>query len=115
MSETEDARTKEANGEEATYDYVGIVMAKSAEGDAVAAVVGAQEGVELIEHPSFWDIRARDRLVIDFDEVSEELGFEVDGYAIQHEMSTHYGRLVATDDALMLFSDPIEAMDHLMD
>jgi hypothetical protein len=32
----------------------------------------------------------------------------------QHEMSTHYGRLVTTDDALMLFSDPIEAMDHLM-
>jgi hypothetical protein len=29
-------------------------------------------------------------------------------------MSTHYGRLVTTDDALMLFSDPIEAMDHLM-
>jgi propane monooxygenase coupling protein len=99
---------------EATYDYVGIVMAKSAEGDAVAAVVGAQDGVELIEHPSFWDIRARDRLVIDFDEVSEELGIEVDGYTIQHEMSTHYGRLVATDDALMLFSDPVEAMDYLM-
>jgi hypothetical protein len=28
-------------------------------------------------------------------------------------MSTHYGRLVATDDALMLFSDPLEAMEHL--
>jgi propane monooxygenase coupling protein len=97
-----------------TYDYVGIVMAKSAEGDAVAAVVGKGEGVEIVENPSFWDIRAKDRLIIDFDEVSEELGFEVDGYAIQHEMSTHYGRLVTTDDALMLFSDPIEAMDHLI-
>ena len=110
---SEDARAEEPKAEEAPYDYVGIVMAKSDEGDAVAAVVGAQEGVELIEHPSFWDIRARDRLVIDFDEVSEELGFEVDGYAIQHEMSTHYGRLVTTDDALMLFSDPVEAMEHL--
>ena len=99
---------------EETYDYVGIVMAKSAEGDAVAAVVGQGEGVEIVENPSFWDIRAKDRLIIDFDEVSEELGFDVDGYAIQHEMSTHYGRLVTTDDALMLFSDPIEAMDHLM-
>ena len=98
---------------EETYDYVGIVMAKSAEGDAVASVVGQREGVEIVENPSFWDIRAKDRLVIDFDEVSEELGFEVDGYAIQHEMSTHYGRLVTTDDALMLFSDPVEAMEHL--
>jgi hypothetical protein len=28
-------------------------------------------------------------------------------------MSTHYGRLVATDDALMVFSDPVEAMEYL--
>jgi propane monooxygenase coupling protein len=98
---------------EKTYDYVGIVMAKSAEGDAVAAVLGDQEGIEVIENASFWDIRAKDRLVIDFDEVSEELGIDVNPYAIQHEMSTHYGRMVATDDALMLFSDPVEAMKHL--
>ena len=99
---------------EETYDYVGIVMAKSEEGDAVATVVGRQEGVEVLEQPSFWDIRAKDRLVIDYDKVGEELGFDIDGYAIQHEMSTHYGRLVTTDDALMLFSDPVEAMDYLM-
>jgi propane monooxygenase coupling protein len=88
-------------------------MAKSAEGDAVARVVGDEDGIEVIENPSFWDIRAKDRLVIDFDKVSEELGFEVDGYAIQHEMSTHYGRLITTDDTLMLFSDPVEAMEYL--
>jgi len=99
---------------EETYDYVGIVMAKSEEGDAVASVMGAKEGVEIIEQPSFWEIRAKDRLVIDFDEVGQELGFDVDPYAMQHEMSTHFGRLVATDDALMLFSDPVEAMEHLM-
>jgi len=98
---------------EETYDYVGIVMAKSAEGDAVASVLGGEEGTEVIESPSFYDIRAKDRLVIDFDAVSEELGFDVDPYAIQHEMSTHYGRMVATDDALMLFSDPVEAMQYL--
>lgn len=99
--------------DERTYDYVGIVMAKSAEGDAVVAVLGDQEGVEVVESPSFWDIRAKDRLVIDLDAVGEELGEDVDAYAIQHEMTTHYGRLVATDDALMLFSDPIEAMEYL--
>ena len=98
---------------EETYDYVGIVMANSAEGDAVARVVGDEDGIEVIENPSFWDIRAKDRLVIDFDKVSEELGFDVDGYAIQHEMSTHSGRLITTDDALMLFSDPVEAMEYL--
>jgi hypothetical protein len=29
-------------------------------------------------------------------------------------MSTHYRRMVAIDDALMLFSDPTEAMEHLL-
>jgi propane monooxygenase coupling protein len=93
---------------------VGIVMAKSAEGDAVAAFMGRRDGVEVREQPAFWDIRARDRLVIPYAEVSEDLGYEIDAYSIQHEMSTHYGRMVATDDALMLFSDPTEAMEHLL-
>jgi propane monooxygenase coupling protein len=76
-------------------------------------VLEGRDNVEIIENPTFWDIRAKDRLVVDFDELSDELGFEIDGYAIQHEMSTHYGRLVTTDDALMLFSDPTEAMEYL--
>jgi propane monooxygenase coupling protein len=97
-----------------TDDFVGIVMAKSAEGDAVASILGRRDDVAVMEQPSFWDVRARDRLIIPYDEVSEQLGYEIDAYSIQHEMSTHYGRMVATDEALMLFSDPTEAMEHLM-
>ncbi len=97
-----------------SFNCVGIVMAKSAEGDAVAGILGRREGVVVREQPAFWDIRAHERLVVAYDEVSCELGYEIDAYSIQHEMSTHYGRLVATDEALMLFSDPTEAMEHLM-
>jgi propane 2-monooxygenase small subunit len=50
-----------ANGD-GGYDYVGIVMAKSAEGDAVAEILRRREGIEVIEQPSFWDIRAKVRL-----------------------------------------------------
>jgi NAD(P)H-flavin reductase/ferredoxin len=102
-----------ANDED-TYDFVGIVMAKSSEGDAVAEILGQRDDIKVIEQPAFWDIRAKDRLAIPYAEVSEQLGYEIDAYSIQHEMSTHYGRMVATDDALMLFSDPTEAMQHLM-
>ncbi len=103
-----------AGDADGTYDYVGIVMAKSAEGDAVAAILAERDDIEVHEQQAFWDIRARDRLVIPYDEVSEQLGYEIDAYSIQHEMSTHYGRMVAADDALMLFSDPTEAMQYLM-
>jgi propane monooxygenase reductase subunit len=96
------------------YDYVGIVMAKSAEGDAVAEILSRRDDIVVHEQPSFWDIRARDRLVIPYQDVSEALGYEIDAYSIQHEMSTHYGRMVAADEALMLFSDPTEAMQYLM-
>jgi propane monooxygenase coupling protein len=106
--------TSDGTGVGGDYDYVGIVMSKSVEGDAVASVMRRRDGIEIVEQPSFWDIRAKDRLVIDYDEVSDELGFDIDGYTIQHEMSTHYGRLITTDDALMLFSDPVEAMEYLM-
>ena len=101
-------------GDGGTYDFVGIVMAKSAEGDAVARILGSREDIVVYEQPAFWDIRASERLVIPYDDVSEELGYEIDAYSIQHEMSTHYGRMVASDEALMLFSDPTEAMQHLM-
>lgn len=103
-----------AAGATGAYDHVGIVMAKSAEGDAVAQILGRRAEIEVLEQSAFWDIRAQDRLVIRYDEVSEELGYEIDAYSIQHEMSTHYGRMVAGDEALMLFSDPVEAMEHLM-
>jgi propane 2-monooxygenase small subunit len=93
-------------------DHVGIVMAKSAEGDAVARFFGGR--AQVLEQPAFWEIRAPGRLVIPYAEISEELGYAIDAYSIQHEMSTHYGRMVATDDALMLFSDPTEAMEHLL-
>jgi NAD(P)H-flavin reductase/ferredoxin len=102
-----------SNGE-GTYDFVGIVMAKSAEGDAVAEILGRRADIQVMEQPAFWDIRAKDRLVIPYDDVSQQLGYEIDAYSIQHEMSTHYGRMVAGDDALMLFSDPTEAMQYLM-
>jgi propane monooxygenase coupling protein len=107
------AEVHDGNGE-GTYDFVGIVMAKSAEGDAVARILGERDDITVHEQPAFWDIRAKDRLVIPYNDVSEELGYDIDAYSIQHEMSTHYGRMVATDEALMLFSDPTEAMDHLM-
>ncbi len=101
-------------GGEATFDFVGIVMAKSAEGDAVAEILGRRPEVEVREQPAFWDIRAEHRLEVPYAEVSEALGYEIDAYSIQHEMSTHYGRMVASDEALMLFSDPTEAMQYLM-
>ena len=49
-------------------------MAKSPEGDAVAGILRQRDDIEVHEQAAFWDIRAKDRLVIPYDDVGEELG-----------------------------------------
>lgn len=93
----------------ATFDYVGITIARSVEGDAIVDALCEHEGVEVYENASYNEVRARDRLRLDFDELSDECGFPVDGSLIQVVMSTYYGRIAMTDDAVILTHDMHEA------
>jgi propane monooxygenase coupling protein len=96
-----------------SYDYVGIVMQRTPEGEAVGRVCSRESGVEVIENTTFLDVRAKDRLFINFDDVSEELGSEMDGYRLQEHMTTHYGRMAMTDDAFVLVANPLELIEML--
>jgi hypothetical protein len=98
---------------EQVFDYVGIAIARSVEGDALTEAIADVEGVEIVPQHSYWEIKAHERLRLDFDELSEATGMDVNSELIQVLMSTYYGRLVNTDDALLLFHDPIEAMEHM--
>jgi hypothetical protein len=95
------------------FDYVGIAIARSVEGDALAEAMSGVEGVELVPQQSYWEIKAHERLRLDFEQLSEATGLDVDSKLIQVLMSTYYGRIVNTDDAILLFHDPIEAMEHM--
>jgi hypothetical protein len=95
------------------FDYVGIAIARSVEGDALAEAMSDAEGVEILSQQSYWEVKARGRLRMDFDELSDATGLDVDSELIQVLMSTYYGRMVNTDDALLLFHDPLEAMEHM--
>lgn len=98
---------------EQEFDYVGIALSRSVEADALADAMSDVDGVVIVEQPSFIEIKARERLRMDFEELSEVTGFDVDATLIQVLMSTYYGRMVNTDDALLLFHDPLEAMQHM--
>jgi hypothetical protein len=99
--------------EEQDFDWVGIAIARSVEGDALAEAMSDVDGVEIVPQRSYWEIKARERLRLDFDDLSEATGLDVDSELIQVLMSTYYGRIVNTDDAILLFHDPIEAMEHM--
>ena len=99
--------------EEQTFDYVGIAIARSVEGDALADAMREVDGVEVGPQQTYWEIKARERLRLDFDELTEATGLDVDSELIQVLMSTYYGRIVNTDEAILLFHDPIEATEHM--
>lgn len=99
--------------QERAFDYVGITIARSVDGDALAEAMEDVEGVEVVPQHSYWEIKARERLRLDFQELSDKTGLDVDSELIQVLMSTYYGRIVNTDDAILLFHDPIEAMEAM--
>ena len=102
-----------SSAEEQAFDYVGIALARSVEGDALVEAMADLEGVEVVAQPSYWEVKARGRLRLDFEELSEATGLDVDSELIQVLMSTYYGRIVNTDEAILLFHDPLEAMEHM--
>ena len=102
-----------SEGEAQAFDYVGIALGRSVEGDALAEAMAAVEGVEVVAQRTFWEVKARERLRIDFEELSEATGLDVDSELIQVLMTTYYGRIINTDEAIMLFHDPIEAMEYM--
>jgi len=89
-------------------EYVGLCMQRTEEGGALARLLSDRPDVEFIENESFFEIRCKTRLVVDFDDLSEELGYPVDGYWLQGQIATHIGGLVLRDDSFLLTSDPRE-------
>jgi hypothetical protein len=102
-----------SDAEEQAFDYVGIAIARSVEGDALAEAMGDVEGVEVVPQQTYWEVKARERLRMDFEQLSEATGMDVDSELIQVLMTTYYGRIINTDEAIMLFHDPIEAMEYM--
>ncbi|MBV9714442.1 MAG: MmoB/DmpM family protein [Solirubrobacterales bacterium] len=82
-------------------------------GHAVAAAMQGKPGVTVTQLPSMIRVDADRRVEFDFDELTEAVGEEFDQNAFEEIMSTHYGRMVALDDRMILFSDPEDAAEYL--
>ena len=85
-------------------DQCGVTMNRSVEGEIVADVMRDKPGVKITEYPAMIRIDGTDKLVFDMNEISEALGKDYDPYTFQIEMSTHYGRMVMLDDAVVLYA-----------
>jgi propane monooxygenase coupling protein len=94
-------------------DKCGVTMNRSVEGELVASVMRHKPGVTIVEYPAMIRIDGTDKLVFDMNEISEALGKEYDPYTFQIEMSTHYGRMVFLDDAVVLYADFGGTMEYI--
>ncbi|HEY3980059.1 MAG TPA: MmoB/DmpM family protein [Streptosporangiaceae bacterium] len=85
-------------------------------GAVVAQVMGMKPNVTITPLPSMIRVDAVGRMDFDYAEISEALGEDPDYYdAAQFEenMSTHYGRMIHTDEATIMFANPEEAAEYI--
>ncbi len=91
----------------------GVTLMDNQLGHAVAAAMEGKPGVTVTKLPSMIRIDADRKVEFDFDELTDAIGEEFDQNAFEEIMSTHYGRMVALDDRMVLFADPEDAAEYL--
>jgi propane monooxygenase coupling protein len=94
----------------------GFTLMNNQIGAVVAQVLAKKPNVKVMRLPSMIRIDGEGRFDLNYDEVSEALGEEpgyFDAAQFEENMSTHYGRMIHTDEATIMFANPEDAADYL--
>ena len=94
----------------------GFTLMNNQVGEVVAQVMSTKPNVTVMALPSMIRVDAVGRMEVDYDEISEALGEEpgfFDAAEFEENMSTHYGRMIHTDDRTIMFANPEDAADYL--
>jgi propane monooxygenase coupling protein len=92
----------------------GVTLMNNQVGFVVAQVMEGKPGVTVTNMPSMIRVDGERQIDFHFDELAEALGWDDFGNDDFEEiMSTHYGRMVALDDRVVLFANPEDAAQYL--
>jgi propane monooxygenase coupling protein len=94
----------------------GFTLMNNQVGAVIAMVMGTKPNVKVMHLPSMIRVDAVGRMEVVYDEVAEALGDEpgsFDAAEFEEDMSTHYGRMIHTDDRTIMFANPEDAADYL--
>jgi propane monooxygenase coupling protein len=94
----------------------GFTLMNNQVGEVVAAVMATKPNVTVTYLPSMMRVDANNRMEVVYDEISEALGEEpgyFDAAEFEESMSTHYGRMIHTDTATIMFANPEDAAEEL--
>jgi propane monooxygenase coupling protein len=94
----------------------GFTLMNNQVGEVVAEVMATKPNVKVTYLPSMMRVDATNKMEVVYDEISEALGEEpgyFDAAEFEESMSTHYGRMIHTDNATIMFANPEDAADAL--
>ena len=94
----------------------GFTLMNNQVGAVIALVMGTKPNVRMMHLPSMIRVDAIGRMEVIYDEVAEALGEEpgsFDQAEFEEDMSTHYGRMIHTDDRTIMLANPEDAADYL--
>jgi propane monooxygenase coupling protein len=93
----------------------GVTMNDSVEARAIAAVMARHKNTTVTYMPAMIRIDGDGKMIFKMDEISEELGRVMTPHLFEISTSTHYGRMVMTDDdTVILFGDMNEMMEYIV-
>ncbi len=105
---------KDITFEETVSHQCGVTMNDSVEARAIADVMSRHENTTVTYMPAMIRIDGVGKMEFKMDEISEELGRAMTPYLFEISTSTHYGRMVMTDDnTVVLFGDMNEALKYI--
>jgi propane monooxygenase coupling protein len=94
----------------------GFTLMNNQVGAVVAEVMSHKDNVTVTPLPSMIRVDAIGKMEVVYDEVSEALGEEsgyFDAAEFEENMSTHYGRMIHTDDRTIMVANPEDAAEYL--
>jgi propane monooxygenase coupling protein len=94
----------------------GFTLMNNQVGEVVAQVMATKPNVKVTWLPSMMRVDAVGTIEVNYDEISEALGEEPGSYGqaeFEEDMSTHYGRMIHTDEKTLFFANPEDAADYL--
>ena len=106
-------KMKDITFEKTVSHQCGVTMSDSVEARAIAEFMDAKPGVTVTYNPALIRIDGSGKLIFKMDEISEFLGREMTAELFEVNSSTHYGRMVRTDDnTVVLFGDMNEMLEY---
>jgi len=94
----------------------GFTLMNNQVGEVVAEVMRSKPNVTVTILPSMMRVDADDKMEVVYDEISEALGEEpgfFNSAEFEEDMSTHYGRMIHTDDRTIFVANPEDAAEAL--